>query len=78
MPTEGESAGRVFVFDHDGYEFVEEANDIVAYVEYMLKPDNQLLVNLATHMRFIEEGAKYQWWILELRDNRGNFATTAA
>lgn len=78
MPTEGESEGRVFVFDHDGYEFVEEAKDIVAYVEYMLKPDNQLLVNLATHMRFIEEGSKYQWWILELRDNRCNFATTAA
>ncbi len=78
MPTQGESEGRVFVFDHDGYEFVEEAKDIVAYVEYMLKPDNALLVSLASHMRFIEEGSQHQWWILELRDNRGNFATTAA
>ena len=78
MPTEGESEGRVFVFDHDGYEFVDEAEDIIAYVEYMLKPDNALLVSLASHMRFIEEGSQHQWWILELRDNRGNFATTAA
>lgn len=78
MPTTGDCAGKVFLFDHDGYEFIEEAQDIIAYVEYMLKPDNQLLVGMASHMRFIEDGVPVQWWIRDLNDNRGNFATTTA
>lgn len=78
MPTEGECVGKVFLFDHDGYEFMEEAGDIIAYVDAMLAPDNQLLVGMASHMRFIESDAPVQWWIRDLNDNRGNFATTTA
>jgi plasmid stabilization system protein ParE len=78
MATSGEDEGKVILFDHDGYEFIEEAKDIIAYVEYMLAPDNQLLVGMASHMRFIEDDQPVQWWIRELRDNRGNEASTAA
>ena len=78
MPTTGEDAGRVFLFDHDGCEFSEAADDVVAYVEKLLVPDNRMLVEVATHMRFIVGDANIQWWIRDLRDNRGNAATTSA
>lgn len=78
MPVSGKTAGRVFLFDHDGYEFVEKATDLVDYAERLLSPDDRLLADIATHMRFIDGDPMIQWWIRELRDNRGNVSTTAA
>ena len=77
MSTSGKTAGRVVAFDHDGYEFSEQAVDLVEFVERMLSPDDSLLVEIATNMRFIEADPETQWWIRELRDSRGNFASTA-
>lgn len=76
IPSVGHSVGRVFLFDHDGFEFTEKAANLVAYVEKLLDPDNQLLTEIATHMRFIDDDSMVQWWIRELRDNRGNVART--
>jgi hypothetical protein len=76
MPTLGEHAGYIFEFEHDGFEFIEEAQDIEAYIEAMLNPDGARLVNMAGHMRFIEEDPLDQWWILDMKDNRGGFVTT--
>ena len=78
MPTTGDSIGRVFAFDHDGFEFVDEAGDLVEYVERLLAPDDSLLSEIASHMRFIDGDPTIQWWIRELRDNRGNVARTTA
>ncbi|AMK76072.1 MULTISPECIES: SMI1/KNR4 family protein [Methylomonas] len=78
VATEGPTAGRVFEFDHDGYEFTDEAADIVEYVEKLLKPDGIKLVDIASHMRFIEGDPMVQWWIRELRDNAGHVASTQA
>lgn len=76
MPTDGAHAGHVFLFDHDGYEFTHCADDLVAYVGSLLDPDDRLLLEIATHLRFIEGDPAIQWWIRELRDNRGNVART--
>ncbi len=76
MATDGLEAGHVFEFDHDGFEFIHEANDVIEYVGKMLKPDGSMLMQLASHMRFVEADALKQWWIQELRDNRGHVATT--
>ena len=78
MATEGHSAGRVFEFDHDGFEFEEVAQDLIEYVEKLLKPDVPTLVEFASHMRFIEGDPMVQWWIRELRDNQGHIVTTVA
>lgn len=74
--TTGSEAGRVFEFDHDGYEFTDEAADVVEYVEKLLKPNGSKLTDIASHMRFIEEDSMAQWWIRELRDNTGHVVTT--
>ena len=76
MATDGECAGQVFEFDHDGYEFTHSANDLVAYVEGMLHLSSETLANFASHMRFIDKSNGAQWWILEMNDNRGQRVRT--
>ncbi|HSV44268.1 MAG TPA: hypothetical protein VLJ58_00640 [Ramlibacter sp.] len=76
MPTEGAAGGRVFEFDHDGFEFTEEAKDVVDYTKKLLKPDGSRLTEMASHMRFVEGDPTVQWWIRELRDNNGHAAIT--
>jgi len=77
MAAAGEEAGHVYAFDHDGYEFTRLADSLPAYAERLLDPDDALLLDIATHMRFIDGDPMVQWWIRELRDNRGNVASTA-
>jgi len=76
MPTTGEEAGRVFEFDHDGFEFHRAAGDLVDYVLKALSPSPVLLVDYASHMRFVTEGDPTQWWIREMTDNRGACVST--
>ncbi len=77
MPIIGDEAGAVYFFDHDGFEFTRKANNVIHYVQRMLSPDDRLLRDMATHMRFVEDDPMIQWWIRELQDNRGNVASTA-
>jgi hypothetical protein len=76
VPTEGSEAGRVVEFDHDGFEFIDEAEDIVEYVKRLLSPDGSTLTEIASHMRFIEGDPMVQWWIRELKDNAGRVVAT--
>lgn len=80
VPTRGDRTGRIFTFDHDGFEFSDEAGDVVEFVSKLLVPDNSKLVEMASHMRFcdFEKDPMKQWWIRELTDNRGHRATTSA
>ena len=76
IPTHGADAGKVFLFDHDGFEFTEQAPDLLGYAWKQLDPDDSALLAMATHLRFISDATPHQWWIRELRDNRGNLART--
>lgn len=78
VPTTGKAAGHIFEFEHDGFEFIELAEDIEEYVNTMIHPDSRTLTNMASHMRFIEDDPMIQWWIRELRDNKNNVVTTRA
>lgn len=76
MVCEGGDAGRIVEFDHDGFEFVEQEDDLVAYAWKQLDPDATRLLQFASHLRFVDEGEDQQWWIEEMRDNRGNTVRT--
>lgn len=76
VPTQGEFAGRVFEFDHDGFEFRDRAPDLFDYVAGLLRPDGSMLTDMASSMRFVEGDPAVQWWILELHDADGLRAST--
>lgn len=76
MPTTGKKSGYVFLFEHDGFEFIELASNIEAYIHRMLNLDSNMLTQIASHMRFIDKDNYKQWWIKELRDNKGNLVKT--
>jgi len=77
MPLSGEKRGFVYEFEHDGFEFIECAPDIERFVYQVLDPSASALTAMACHMRFVEEeDYATQWWITEMRDNRGNVVRT--
>ncbi len=71
MPTSGEMAGHIVEFEHDGFEFVDRASNIIEFVVNMLEPDSRILMGIATHMTFSESDPWEQWWVVEMRDNKG-------
>lgn len=76
MSTSGDMKGHVFEFEHDGFEFRELGSNISEFVTNMLTPDSEALTNMASHMTFIEGNSIEQWWIEEMRDNKGNTIKT--
>ncbi len=78
MATQDPIAGHVFEFDHDGFEFVHAACDVVEYVEKLLEPDSSKLTEMASHMRFVEDDPEVQWWIREFRDSHGHVVATTS
>ena len=79
MPTGGAEVGRVFEFDHDGFEFTDQASDLVDYAHGLLDLNGSRLTGFSSHMSFVEGGDRMiQWRIDEMRDNRGNVVSTAA
>lgn len=78
VPTTGPDAGKVFEFEHDGFEFIELGASVPDLVTRMLDLDTSRLAAIASHVRFVTPDEHRQWWIKELRDNRGNVIRTEA
>ncbi len=78
VPASGSEAGKVFEFEHDGYEFLELGVSLPDFVLRTLDLDSQRLAAIASHMRFILPNERRQWWIEEMKDNRGNVISTEA
>lgn len=79
VPSSGADAGKVFEFEHDGLEFIELGESLPQFVAHTLDLDTHRLTAIASHLRFITTDDKgSQWWIKELRDNRGNVVRTEA
>jgi hypothetical protein len=78
VPISGSEEGKVFEFEHDGFEFIELGASVPDFVAKTLDLDTYRLSNIASHLRFITPNENSQWWIKELRDNRGNIIRTEA
>jgi len=73
VATSGREAGKVFCFDHDGFEFIEIGSDLPNFVMRAMEPDSKTLTRMASHLRFSScKPGEPQWWIVALNDNRGN------
>jgi hypothetical protein len=78
LPTRGADAGKVFEFEHDGFEFIALGASLADFVRKTLDLDPARLTAMASHMRFITPPDTRQWWIEALEDNRGNQIRTEA
>jgi hypothetical protein len=78
VPIEGPEVGHVYEFEHDGFEFLKLADSLPDFVMKTLDLDPARLTAIASHLRFITGDHREQWWITELRDNRGNVVRTEA
>jgi len=78
VPTTGSDAGKLFEFEHDGFEFIELGRSLPDFVARTLDLDTSRLTAIASHVRFITPNENRQWWINELKDNRGNVVRTEA
>jgi hypothetical protein len=76
IPTLGDEAGTVYEFDHDGCEFSQLGANLPDFVTRSLDLDSSQLTKIASHMCFVADDPMDQWWILELKDNRGNVVAT--
>lgn len=76
VPVSGVEAGKVFGFDHDGFEIRELGSSLPDFVYRSLDLDSERLTDIAAHLRFMSPDDDRQWWITELRDNRGNVVRT--
>ncbi len=63
MPAGGEHAGKVFGFDHDGFEFSEEAPDLASYLDKITTPSEELFQQIATHTRYTDRETNIQWLV---------------
>lgn len=77
VPASGSDAGKVYEFEHDGFEFIELGTSLSDFVLRALDPDARQLTAMASHLRFIADGDDAQWWIEELHDNRGKVVRTS-
>ncbi len=71
VPSDGDKAGHVFEFQHDGFEFTELGSDLCTFVANALNPDRELLGRTVAYMTFSDEDSDAQWGVAEMRDNDG-------
>ena len=61
MPTSGPHTGKVFLFDHDGFEFSVQGQDLSAFLEHNTTVDEALLDDIGGHTRYSDGETETQW-----------------
>lgn len=59
--TKGIGKGKVFEFEHDGFQFIEVSKDVVTFVDRIATVTEELIENLQSHTRFSDGETKIQW-----------------
>jgi hypothetical protein len=73
VPLVGPERGWVFEFEHDGFEFIACAHSVEQFIQQVLDPDTLTLKGMSSHMCFMDgSDPAAQWYIVQMRDNRGN------
>ncbi len=57
----GEHQGKVFEFEHDGFEFIEIGKSIIDFLEYICSPTEKLIQNIHSHTRYSDGKTDIQW-----------------
>lgn len=71
LVTDGEKAGSIYEFEHDGWEFIKLGGNLNDFILNAIEPSPEMLSTIASHMRFVACRDEQQWWIKELRFKSG-------
>lgn len=61
VPLKGEHRGKVFEFEHDGFEFIERAAGFEAFVDSLATVTDELLHEIMGHTRYADTESDTQW-----------------
>ena len=61
VPLEGDDRGKVFEFEHDGFEFIERGSTFAGFVEQISTVNEALLAEILGHTRYADGQSSVQW-----------------
>ena len=67
FPIRGIEEGKIFEFEHDGFEFIEVAKDLEAFIESICTVTDSLLSNIRSHTRYSDGKTDIQWLVKNYR-----------
>ena len=72
MPCTGEDTGKIFEFEHDGFEFLEEAKDLSSFIDKVISPTDKLIRRIRSHTRYSDMETDIQWLAEKYEYGKGN------
>lgn len=60
-PVKGEFQGKIFEFEHDGFEFIEVGKGIFSFLDYICTVTDNLIQNIQSHTRYSDGKTDIQW-----------------
>lgn len=63
LPLKGNEKGKIFEFDHDGFEFVEVGKDLFSFIDKICTVTDDLINNILSHTRYSDGKTKIQWLV---------------
>ena len=61
FPLSGNERGKVFEFEHDGFEFIEEGKDLYSFIDKISTVNEALINNILSHTRYSDGKTDIQW-----------------
>jgi hypothetical protein len=61
VPLEGEERGKVYEFEHDGFEFIEGGKNLAEFLTSKSTVTEELLQEILTHTRYCDGKSDTQW-----------------
>ena len=65
MPTAGSEAGKVFLFEHNAFTFVEKAPSFEAYIDKLIEPDTGLFNEIRKYTQYSDGESATKWLVAE-------------
>lgn len=61
LPLAGPDRGKIFEFEHDGFEFIERGTTLASFIDYVCTVTDDLLKEISCHTRYCDGRTDTQW-----------------
>lgn len=61
LATDGEQKGKIYSFEHDGFEFIEIAKDVEQFINQLCTINDELLDDIMCYSRYSDGETDTQW-----------------